>query len=164
MPPIANHGTVSVSRCGAEEVETARDRILLRRRRERGDADVVGAGDVVELVRRRDGEPEQPIGPTSARASSTDMSLRPTWTPSAPHASTRSGRSLRTKSAPCAVARRTERLGRSDERLVVELLVAELDDVHAAAQRRVRERGVAASKDEVEPRAGKPCRVHGGHA
>ena len=36
------------------------------------------------------------------------------------------------------IARRSERLGRRNERVVVERLVAQLDDVHAAPQRRSR--------------------------
>ena len=60
MPPIANHGTVRRRRRGAEELQTARDRILLRRRCERGHPDVVGAADIAELSERRDREPEQP--------------------------------------------------------------------------------------------------------
>ena len=47
-------------------------------------------------------------------------------------------------------ARRAERLGRGDERIVVELLVPQLDDVHAAAQRRFEDVSVAAGEDEVE--------------
>jgi len=53
-------------------------------------------------------------------------------------------------------ARGAERPGRGDERLVGELLVAELDDVDATAQRRVEQRtGILAMRtgleDEVEP-------------
>ena len=90
-------------RRGAEELETAGDRVLLRRRGERGDADVVGAGDVGELVAAS--RPRARAADRARRAPAppaTGVSLRPTWTPSAPHASTRSGRSLRTKSAPCS--------------------------------------------------------------
>src|SRR4051794_1107074 len=43
-------------------------------------------------------------GPAWARASATGTSSWPTWTPSAPHASTRSGRSFKMNSAPCSRA------------------------------------------------------------
>src|SRR6185312_4401244 len=55
-------------------------------------------------------------------------------------------------------ARRPERRGRLDQPLVVELLVAELDDVDAAAQRGVEQRTRVVPvrprlENEVEPRA-----------
>ena len=166
MPPIANHGTVSVAAAARSELEAACDRVLLRRRRERRHADVVGAGDVAAAPRRS--RPRaRPAGPARRAPAprSTGMSLRPTWTPSAPHASTRSGRSLRTNSAPCSRAGRTERLGRGDERLVVELLVAQLDDVDAAAQRRLEQRTRILAvrpglEDEIEARAGESLASH----
>ena len=79
---------------------------LGRRRVDRPDADVVDAGvagrvDLRRAVRR---EPDEPLGPTSSRACATGVSSCPTWTPSAPAASTRSGRSLRINSAPWRVA------------------------------------------------------------
>ena len=61
---------------------------------------------------------------------------------------------MRTKSAPCAVARRPERLGRRDELLVVELLVAELDDVDAAAQGGLESGGGLCGRAEDEIEAG----------
>ena len=51
-------------------------------------------------------------------------------------------------------ARRPERLGRGDERVVVEPLVTKLDDVDAAAQRGFENVGVAAREDEIEAGAG----------
>jgi hypothetical protein len=64
-----------------------------------------------------------------------------------------------------------ERRGRGNEILVREALVAELDDVDAAAQRRVEQGGRILPvrvpfEHEIEPRAGEPCAsggaVHGG--
>jgi hypothetical protein len=64
-----------------------------------------------------------------------------------------------------------ERGGRDDEILVREVFVAKLDDVDAAAQRRVEQFGWILSvraplEHEIEPRAGEPCAsggaVHGG--
>ena len=56
--------------------------------------------------------------PTAARASASGMSPWPTWTPSASHASTRSGRSLRTNSAPCASQARRNGAAARDELVV----------------------------------------------
>ena len=70
----------------------------------------------------------------------------PTCTPSAPHASTRSGRSLRTKSAPCASAAARKTFAASINPSSDERLVAQLDQVDAAAQRRVEERRVGARR------------------
>ena len=50
--------------------------------------------------------PTSASGPASRRASATGRSSWPTWTPSAPQAATRSGRSLRMNSARCSVAAR----------------------------------------------------------
>jgi hypothetical protein len=63
---------------------------------------------------------------------------------------------LRTNSAPCASA---ERRGRGHELLVAELLVAQLHDVDAPAQRRVEERvqlaaAAARAADEVQAAGG----------
>ncbi len=69
-----------------------------------------------------------------------------------------------------SVAGAPERHGRGDELVVGELLVSELDDVHAAAEGGVEERGGilpvrARLDDEVEARAGEPLpagrAVHG---
>ena len=54
------------------------------------------------------------------------------------------------------VACRTKRLGRRDELLVGELLVAELDDVDSAAQRGLEHGDVSTGKDEIELRASQP--------
>ena len=48
--------------------------------------------------------PTRAASPAIRRASATGASSWPTWTPSAPHASTSSGRSLRMKIAPCSLA------------------------------------------------------------
>ena len=47
-------------------------------------------------------------------------------------------------------ARGSERLGSGDERVVVERLVPQLHDVHAAPQRRFEDVSVIAGEDEVE--------------
>jgi hypothetical protein len=47
-------------------------------------------------------------------------------------------------------ARRAERLGGGDKRSVVEVLVPQLDDVHATAQRRFEDVSVTAGENEVE--------------
>jgi hypothetical protein len=52
------------------------------------------------------------------------------------------------------LARRPERSCCGNERVVVELLVAELDDVDPAAQRRLENVGICAGEDEIEAGAG----------
>ena len=85
--------------------------------------------------------PTRAPGPASARASATGMSSWPTWTPSAPHASTSSGWSFKKKSAPCASAARRNGSASAIELLgAARRLLAELDQVGAAAKRRVEER------------------------
>ena len=103
-----------------------------RRRRSRRRARGV---DLLGRVRRAPDEPRP--APASARASATGMSSWPTCTPSAPAARARSGRSLRMNSAPRVGAQRaapSAAAARSSSSARV--LVAQLEDVDAAAQRR----------------------------
>ena len=88
--------------------------------------------------------PTSASAPTSARASATGRSSWPTWTPSAPAAATRSGRSLRMNSAP-ARAQRARGRSRAAARISSSsrVLVAQLEDVDAAAQRAVEQRARA---------------------
>ena len=85
---------------------------LGRRLPDRAGAELVGPGapraaSAASNCSRRVGrEPDQRRGPGRARASATGSSSWPTWTPSASHASTRPGSSLRKKSAPCSRAAR----------------------------------------------------------
>jgi hypothetical protein len=51
-------------------------------------------------------------------------------------------------------ARGSERLGSGDERIVVERLVPQLHDVHAAPQRRFEDASIIAGENEVEVGAG----------
>jgi hypothetical protein len=51
------------------------------------------------------------------------------------------------------LARRAKRPGRGDERVFLELLVAQLDDVDATAQCRFENVEITAGEDEVEVRA-----------
>ena len=150
MPPIANHGTVSVAAAARRRLETARDRILLRRRRERGDPDVVRAGDVVELGRRRDGEPEQPIG-TDERTRLVDRHVTPADVDAVGTARLDEVGTV-VEDEERAVRARTPRgtARGGDERIVVELLVPQLDDVDAAAQRRFEDVSVTAGEHEIE--------------
>ena len=154
MPPIANHGTVRPRGRGAKELQTTRDRVLLRRRGERGHPDVVGAADVAQLLECRDREPEQPIGPderprlgdrhvaaadvNAVRTARLDE-IRPV---------------VEDEERAVLHARGSERLGSGDECVVVERLVAQLHDVHAAPQRRFEDASVIAGEDEVEAGAG----------
>ena len=92
----------------------------------------------------------------TARASGTGVSSCPTWTPSAPAASTRSGRSLSTKSAPASShsARATSR--RREDLLVGRVLLAQLEHVDAVRERRREDVGErpparAGAADEVQP-------------
>ena len=89
-------------------------------------------------------------GPTAARACAGVASSWPTCTPSAPHASTRSGRSLRMNSA--SWPRNAPR--RRDEPVVVERLVAQLDQVDAAAHRRLDPVARPRRADEVQAGGG----------
>ena len=105
---------------GAHELEAARratraSSASRRPRRRRSSPDRRRAPSAVVAER-----PTRRSAPTSRRASASGASLRPTWTPSAPVRSTRSGRSFSRKSAPCAVARAAERLGGADELVVGE--------------------------------------------
>ena len=150
MPPIANHGTVSACGRGAKQLQATRDCVLLRRRCERGHPDVVGAVDVAQLFECRDREPEQPIGPDERprlrdrHVAAADVNavgaarldeIRPV---------------VEDEERAVLHARGSERLGGGDERVVVELLVAELDDVDPATQRRLEDVSVTAGEDEVE--------------
>ena len=83
-----------------------------------------------------------------ARAIAGGSSSWPTWTPSAPHASTRSGPVVEDEERVVA----GERARRLDEPVVVERLVAQLDQVDAAAHR---------GRDPV-PRAGGADEVQAG--
>ena len=79
------------------------------------------------------------------------MSSWPTWTPSAPQAAARSGRSLSTKSAPAAWQRSRAMLGGGQQLVVGGVLVAQLEEVDAAGQRAVQgARHPAAVGDEVQ--------------
>ena len=154
MPPIANHGTRERQRRGTQQVKTARDCILLRRRREGGHADVIGAGDVVELFEGRHGEPDQPVGPDE-RPRLVDRQVAPADVDAVGAARLDEVRTVvEDEERAVLLARRPKRLGRGDERLVRELLVAQLDDVHTAAQRGFEDVSVAAGEHEIEPRAG----------
>ena len=106
---------------------------------------------------RRSG-PGRPI----ARAGAGVPSSWPTCTPSAPHASTRSGRSLRMNSAPCASAAARNVFAAATSSVVDERLVAQLDQVDAAAQRRVEERARPRVADEVQAGVRQP--LAGRHA
>ena len=73
--------------------------------------------------------------PTTARASGTGVSSWPTWTPSAPAASTRSGRSLRMNVAPASSHSARATCGRGEDLLVGRVLLAQLEDVDPVGQR-----------------------------
>ena len=75
------------------------------------------------------------------RASETGASSWPTWTPSAPTSSARSGRSFSTKGTPWSRHTAAATRGPGQQRLGVELLVAQLDHVHAAGDAVVEEVG-----------------------
>ena len=166
-PPIANHGLL--------------DRCAPRRRRSRGPRPGGPAWSASRAPGRRRGSRRRgrrrPRRPARARASSARRSgparpraracagvpsSWPTCTPSAAHASTRSGRSLRMNSAPCASAAARNACAAVDQPVVVERLVAQLDHVDAAAQRGVEERPRPRVADEVQ--AGVRQALAGGHA
>ena len=126
----------------------------------------------VELRRAVGREADQRVGPGAARlAAATGSSSWPTWTPSAPQASTRPGSSLRKKSAPCSRAARGERLGEGEQLLgAARRLLAQLDHVDAAGDRGLEQRaGIGPVRlglaDEVQagggerPPAGREQRV-----
>ena len=150
MPPIANHGTRQACGRGAKQLQATRDRVLLRRRGERGHPDVVGAADVAQLVECGDREAEQPIGPDERprlrdrHVASADVNavgtarldeIRPV---------------VEDEERAVLRARGSERPGSGDERVVGERLVAQLHDVDAAPQRRLEDVSVTAGEDEVE--------------
>ena len=86
------------------------------------------------------------------------MSSCPTCTPSAPHASTRSGRSFSQNSAPCSSHSRRNTAAARTSSSSLACLVAELDHVHPAGERR-REQLLEPGPyigDEVQPRAREP--------
>ena len=101
IPPIANHGTSPPARPrSARSRARRRGPPLGRRLPDRPDAELVGAGPQgrVELPGACVDSPIS-LGPTSSRTSATAVSSCPTWTPSAPASSARSGRSLSQNSA-----------------------------------------------------------------
>ena len=86
------------------------------------------------------------------------MSSCPTCTPSAPHAATRSGRSFSQNSAPCSSHSRRKTAAARTSSSSLAVLVAELDHVHPAGERR-REQLLEARPhigDEVQPRPPEP--------
>ena len=137
-------------------VEPDRRPALLRRRRvDRPDGDVVGAARRAASACASEcvDSPTIASSPTTARASATGVSSWPTWTPSAPPARARSGRSLTMNSAPWVAQRSAAHAAAARISASVARLVAKLDEVDAAAQRAV-ERALEARavRDEVQAR------------
>ena len=160
MPPMAKNGTVAWPRGVAHQLEPDRRPPGLGRGRvHRADADVVDVAPAPSSRRRGrssicSGEwverPTRRSGPTIARAGD-GVSSWPTCTPSAPAAATRSGRSLRMNSAPCAAQARGEASGRRHDLRRRGVLHAQLHEVDAAAQRgRSRNASDARVADEVQ--------------
>ena len=99
---------------------------------------------------RRGGRARRPRAPRPRAASSW-----PTWTPSAPAATARSGRSLSTNSAPASWHSARAWAATAQQLVVAGVLVAQLEDVDAAGQRRgqhvaQRPASGAAVADEVQ--------------
>ena len=129
----------------------ARGRRRCSRRRRAGRVDLVGR------VRR---EPDEPLvadelaGPRDRQVVLADVDPV-----GAGAARTRSGRSLRMNSAPCARAGGREPPRRGEDRLVGAVLHPQLDDVDAAAQRRLEERVRPLVADQVQAGAARSrCR------
>ena len=133
-----------------EKLQTACDGIFLRRRCEGGHPDIVGAVDIGELVRGRHRKPDQPIR-SDELAGLGDRRVRPTDVDAVGTARLDEVRPVvEHEERLVLLAGRTERLGSCHERIVVELLIPQLDDVHAASQRGLEDVSVASSEDEVQ--------------
>ena len=100
-------------------------------------------------------------GPSASRASSTEASSWPTWTPSASQVERQLGVVVDDEEGAVGVAEAAEGLRGALDRAAAQRLLAQLDDVDAAVQRGPEQRlGILAAgagvADEVEARGAQP--------
>ena len=170
MPPIANHGTRSVSRAARTSSRPpAADSGFVGVPKIGADAEVVRIA--VELRRGRRREADDRVGADGPPRLGERRVVLPDVDAVGAGALDEVGPVVQHEERAVRVARAPERLGGPDELVVGELLVAQLHDVDAAAQGRVEQAARIAAvrprlEHEIEPRAGEPRptfgAVHGG--